>query len=43
MNILLFDPAEIGRTLSKRDERAMHLRKVLRKGPGDEFGDRRPL
>jgi 16S rRNA (uracil1498-N3)-methyltransferase len=37
MNIILFDPAEIGRPLPKRDERAVHLRKVLRKEPGDEF------
>ena len=37
MNIFLFDSAEPGRPLPKRDERAAHLLKVLRKGPGDEF------
>lgn len=37
MNIFLFDPVESDRPLPKRDERAAHLLKVLRKGPGDEF------
>jgi RsmE family RNA methyltransferase len=37
MNIILFEPHEAGAPLSKRDERAVHLLKVLRKKTGDEF------
>ena len=37
MNIILFDPAEIGKPLLRRDERALHLLKVLRKKAGDTF------
>ncbi len=37
MNIILFEAEEAGRSLPKRDERAIHLTKVLRKGPGDPF------
>lgn len=37
MNLLLFEESELGRPLSKRDERCVHLLKVLRKGPGDSF------
>ena len=37
MNIILFDPAEIGKPLPRRDERTLHLLKVLHKKPGDKF------
>jgi RsmE family RNA methyltransferase len=37
MNIILFEPDEIGRPLSRRDERTIHLLKVLHKKPGDTF------
>ncbi|MDR2193499.1 MAG: 16S rRNA (uracil(1498)-N(3))-methyltransferase [Treponema sp.] len=37
MNIILFEPLEIGKPLSKRDERAVHLLKVLHKQVGDTF------
>ena len=37
MNIILFDPAEVGKPLARRDERTLHLIKVLRKKPGDTF------
>lgn len=37
MNIILFDPAEIGKALPRRDERTLHLLKVLRKKAGDSF------
>ena len=37
MNIILFDPAEIGRPLPRRDERTLHLLKVLYKKSGDTF------
>ena len=37
MNIILFEPAEIGKPLARRDERSMHLLKVLRKKAGDTF------
>ena len=37
MNIILFDPAEIGKPLPRRDERTLHLLKVLRKKAGDTF------
>ena len=37
MNIILFDPAEIGKPLSRRDDRTIHLIKVLHKKAGDTF------
>jgi 16S rRNA U1498 N3-methylase RsmE len=37
VNIILFDPNEIGKPLPKRDERAVHLLKVLHKQAGDTF------
>ena len=37
MNIILFDPAEIGKPLPRRDERTLHLLKVLHKKIGDSF------
>ena len=37
MNIILFDSAEIGKPLPRRDERTIHLLKVLRKKAGDSF------
>ena len=37
MNIILFEPHEIGKPLPRRDERVIHLVKVLRKRPGDNF------
>jgi len=37
VNIILFDPAEIGRPLARRDERTLHLLKVLHKKTGDTF------
>ncbi len=37
VNIILFEADEAGRLLPKRDERAIHLVKVLHKGPGDSF------
>lgn len=37
MNIILFDPAEIGKPLPRRDERTIHLLKVLHKKTGDSF------
>ena len=37
MNLMLFEPGEIGQTIPKGDERNTHLRKVLGKGPGDSF------
>ena len=37
MNIILFDPAEIGKPLPRRDERTIHLLKVLHKKNGDTF------
>jgi RsmE family RNA methyltransferase len=37
VNIILFEPLEIGRYLPKHDERAVHLLKVLRKQVGDTF------
>ena len=37
MNIILFDPAEIGKPLARRDERCLHLLKVLHKKTGDNF------
>ncbi|AEF86863.1 RNA methyltransferase superfamily [Treponema primitia ZAS-2] len=37
MNIILFEPPELGKPLPKRDERTIHLLKVLHKKPGDTF------
>lgn len=37
MNVILFEQNELGARLPKRDERAIHLVKVLRKGVGDSF------
>ena len=37
MNIILFDPTEIGKPLPRRDERTLHLLKVLHKKAGDTF------
>jgi 16S rRNA U1498 N3-methylase RsmE len=37
VNIILFDPAEIGKPLPRRDERTLHLLKVLHKKAGDTF------
>jgi len=37
MNLILFEPGEIGAPLDRRDPRAVHLLKVLRKRPGDRF------
>ena len=37
MNIILFEEYELGRTLSRRDERTIHLLKVLHKKQGDDF------
>jgi 16S rRNA U1498 N3-methylase RsmE len=37
MNIILFEPQEIGKPLPRRDERTIHLLKVLHKKAGDEF------
>jgi RsmE family RNA methyltransferase len=37
VNIILFDPAEIGKPLARRDERTLHLLKVLHKKAGDAF------
>jgi RsmE family RNA methyltransferase len=37
VNIVLFEPLEIGKPLPKRDERAVHLLKVLHKQVGDTF------
>jgi 16S rRNA U1498 N3-methylase RsmE len=37
MNIILFEPHEVGKPLSRRDGRTVHLLKVLRKKPGDSF------
>ncbi|MDR1930969.1 MAG: 16S rRNA (uracil(1498)-N(3))-methyltransferase [Treponema sp.] len=37
MNLILFTPDELGRTLSRMDKRAVHLLKVLKKKPGDSF------
>jgi RsmE family RNA methyltransferase len=37
MNLILFTPEELGKPLSHKDERAVHLLKVLRKTPGDHF------
>jgi RsmE family RNA methyltransferase len=37
MNIILFEPNELGKPLSRRDERAIHLLKALHKKAGDTF------
>ncbi|WP_043923563.1 RsmE family RNA methyltransferase [Leadbettera azotonutricia] len=37
MNIILFEPHEMGKPLPRRDERTIHLLKVLRKKAGDSF------
>jgi len=37
VNIILFEEHELGRNLSRRDERTVHLLKVLHKKAGDEF------
>ncbi|MCL2044209.1 MAG: 16S rRNA (uracil(1498)-N(3))-methyltransferase [Treponema sp.] len=37
MNIILFEQHETGKPLPKRDERTIHLLKVLHKKPGDTF------
>jgi len=37
VNIILFDPAEVEKPLSRRDERTLHLLKVLHKKAGDSF------
>jgi RsmE family RNA methyltransferase len=37
VNIILFEPQELGKPLSRWDERTGHLLKVLRKKPGDTF------
>jgi RsmE family RNA methyltransferase len=37
VNLILFDPHELGKPLSRRDDRTVHLLKVLRKKAGDVF------
>ncbi len=37
MNLVLFEPSEIGRPLPLRDPRARHILEVLRRRPGDVF------
>ena len=37
MNLILFETTELGRPLPRRDERTVHLLKVLRKKTGDSF------
>jgi 16S rRNA U1498 N3-methylase RsmE len=37
VNIILFEPEEMGKPLHRRDERTIHLLKVLRKKEGDRF------
>ena len=37
MNIILFEPYEVGKPLPRRDERTLHLLKVLHKKTGDDF------
>jgi 16S rRNA (uracil1498-N3)-methyltransferase len=37
VNLILFEAAEIGRPLPRRDPRAVHLLTVLRRGVGDAF------
>jgi 16S rRNA U1498 N3-methylase RsmE len=37
VNIILFEPRELGKPLGRWDERTSHLLRVLRKKPGDTF------
>ena len=37
MNLILFEEYELGKFLPRRDERTVHLLKVLHKKPGDSF------
>jgi len=37
VNIILFEEHELGHNLPRRDERTIHLLKVLHKKAGDEF------
>ena len=37
MNLILFENRELGKPLPRRDERTIHLIKVLKKKPGDSF------
>ncbi|MDR0624508.1 MAG: 16S rRNA (uracil(1498)-N(3))-methyltransferase, partial [Treponema sp.] len=37
MNLILFEPRELGKALPRRDPRTIHLLKVLRKKAGDGF------
>lgn len=37
MNLILFEPAELGQPLPRRDPRAVHLLEVLRRTEGDSF------
>lgn len=37
MNLILFDQSELGAPLGRRDDRTVHLVKVLHKGVGDTF------
>ena len=37
MNVVLFDPDEIGRPLERSDARAVHILEVLRRKEGEEF------
>jgi RsmE family RNA methyltransferase len=37
VNIILFEPHELGKPLARRDERTLHLLKVLHKKQGDSF------
>jgi RsmE family RNA methyltransferase len=37
MNLILFEPHELGKALPRRDERTVHLLKVLHKKAGDTF------
>jgi 16S rRNA (uracil1498-N3)-methyltransferase len=37
VNLILFEPAEVGTPLPLSDPRALHLTRVLRRAPGDRF------
>lgn len=37
MNLILFEPRDLGKALPRRDPRTLHLLKVLRKKTGDSF------
>lgn len=37
MNLVLFEPAELGAPLPLSDPRALHLMEILRRSPGDRF------